>query len=154
MVQWYPVPQAIPDGDRECPFTPLSQLPGVHCTTLTPITMQPSDEQNFVTVKPLPGKIFEKSADEDLFLVPADFLLAYEHEAMEPTPVDTAELQEHPMILHFPSEQPLKFKKRSKKNSPRSQVQVDLKEIDHTICGPPCKTVEVPEQILSLNLEF
>ena len=86
--------------------------------------------------------------------VTMEALLAYEMEAVEPTTDDIAELQVDPMILHYPSNQPPKFKKRGKRDSLRSRVQVDLAKIDHTICGPPCKTVPVPEQILLPNTEY
>ena len=41
LVQGYPVPQAIFDGDGECEFTPFLQLHGVHWTTPIFITMPP-----------------------------------------------------------------------------------------------------------------
>ena len=79
--------------------------------------------------------------------------MAYEQEAVDPTPEDISELQESPVVLQYPSRQPLNFK-RKKKDSPRSKVQVDLKNIDHTICGPACQEVPVPETILALNQEY
>ena len=57
------------------------------------------------------------------------------------------------MVLQYPSIQPLKFK-RKRKDYPRSKIQVDLKNNEHTICGPACQEVPIPETILALNQEY
>ena len=142
LVQGYSVPQAVPDGDRECPFTPLSELPGVQWTTpmIIPPLQVPVGETlpasgNLLSLKEIPATAI--SLPETEFLASMETLMAYELEAVDPTPEDIAELQESPVVLQYPSRQPLKFK-RKKKDSPRSKVQVDLKNIDHTISNPAC----------------
>ena len=165
LVQGYPVPQTVPDGDRECPFTPLSQLPGVQWTTPMVIPQLPTEKKlpskpvlSVKTISPkhavsLPVTMIPTVPE---FVIPTSLeaLMAYEAEAIDPTPEDIAELQESPVTLSYPSGQPLRFKRRSKKNSPRSKVQVDLKDIDHTICGPACKEIPIPNEVLTLNKEY
>ena len=46
-----------------------------------------------------------------------------------------------------------KTKKRLKV-SPRKAVEKLIKTVDHTLCGPPCRELPVPECILALNKEF
>ena len=48
-----------------------------------------------------------------------------------------------------------KWKTRKRlRNSPRKAVERLLKEVDHTICGPPCREEPVPQEVLALNQEF
>ena len=39
-------------------------------------------------------------------------------------------------------------------NSPRKEVEKLIKDVDHTICGPPCEELPMPECIRALNEEF
>ena len=40
------------------------------------------------------------------------------------------------------------------RNSPRKEVEKLIKDVDHTICGPPCDELPMPECIKVLNQEF
>ena len=44
--------------------------------------------------------------------------------------------------------------RRRLRNSPRQEVEKLIKEVDHTLCGPPCEGVEVPKEIRELNKEY
>ena len=44
--------------------------------------------------------------------------------------------------------------KRKKKLSPRKLVEMTIKEIDHTVCGPACRKVPTPPEVEALNKEF
>jgi hypothetical protein len=48
----------------------------------------------------------------------------------------------------------LKSRKSSKISPPRLiDLQLDLKNLDHSVCGPPKKSVPVPRAVLDLNEE-
>ena len=46
-----------------------------------------------------------------------------------------------------------KTKKRLR-DSPRKRVEKLFKDIDHTVCGPPCQEGSIPPEILDLNKEY
>ena len=49
----------------------------------------------------------------------------------------------------------VKWKTRQRlRNSPRKEVEKLIKDVDHTICGPPCEELHMPECIRALNEEF
>ena len=44
-----------------------------------------------------------------------------------------------------------KWKTRQRlRNSPRKEVEKLIKDVDHTICGPPCEELPMPECIRAL----
>ena len=48
-----------------------------------------------------------------------------------------------------------KWKTRQRlRNSPRKEVETLIKDVDHTICGPPCEELPMPDCIRALNEEF
>ena len=48
-----------------------------------------------------------------------------------------------------------KWKTRQRlRNSPRKEVEKLIRDVDHTICGPPCEELPIPECIKALNEEF
>ena len=48
-----------------------------------------------------------------------------------------------------------KWKTRQRlRNSPRKEVEKLIKDVDHTICGPPCEELPMPDCIKALNAEF
>ena len=48
-----------------------------------------------------------------------------------------------------------KWKTRQRlRNSPRKEVEKLIRDVDHTICGPPCEELPMPECIMALNEEF
>ena len=48
-----------------------------------------------------------------------------------------------------------KWKTRQRlRNSPRNEVEKLIRDVDHTICGPPCEELHMPECIRALNEEF
>ena len=48
-----------------------------------------------------------------------------------------------------------KWKTRQRlRNSPRKEVENLIKDVDHTICGPPCEELLMPDCIRALNEEF
>ena len=48
-----------------------------------------------------------------------------------------------------------KWKTRQRlRNSPRMEVEKLIKDVDHTICGPPCEELPMPDCIRALNEEF
>ena len=48
-----------------------------------------------------------------------------------------------------------KWKTRQRlKNSPRKEVEKLIRDVDHTICGPPCEELPMPDCIRALNEEF
>ena len=40
------------------------------------------------------------------------------------------------------------------RNSPIKEVEKLIKDVDHTICGPPCEELPMPDCIMALNEEF
>ena len=80
LVQGYSVPQAVPDGDRECSFIPLSELPGVQWTTPMNIPhlqvpvgeILPASEN--LSLKEIPATAF--SLPETEFVVSLEALMA------------------------------------------------------------------------------
>ena len=46
------------------------------------------------------------------------------------------------------------MKGRKKKLSPRMLVEMNLKGVDHTICGPARKETPIPPQVQRLNDEY
>ena len=44
--------------------------------------------------------------------------------------------------------------KQMLRNSPRKKVGKLIRDIDHTICGPPCEDLPMPDCIRALNEEF
>ena len=40
------------------------------------------------------------------------------------------------------------------RNLPRKEVEKLIKDVDHTICGPPCEEFHMPDCIRALNEEF
>ena len=48
----------------------------------------------------------------------------------------------------------LKKKYRRRRMSPKKIVQFNLKEVDHTICGPGCEEIPIAPEIQELNEEF
>ena len=48
-----------------------------------------------------------------------------------------------------------KWKTRQRlRNSPRKEVEKLINDVDHTICGPPCEELPMPDCIRALNEEF
>ena len=48
-----------------------------------------------------------------------------------------------------------KWKTRQRlRNSPRKEVEKLIMDVDHTICGPPCEELHIPDCIRALNEEF
>ena len=48
-----------------------------------------------------------------------------------------------------------KWKTRQRlRNSPRNEVEKLIMDVDHTICGPPCEELPMPDCIRALNEEF
>ena len=48
-----------------------------------------------------------------------------------------------------------KWKTRQRlRNSPRKEVEKLIKDVDHTICGPQCEELPMPDCIMALNDEF
>ena len=48
-----------------------------------------------------------------------------------------------------------KWKTRQRlRNSPRKEVEKLIKDVDHTICGPPCEELPMPDCIRALTEEF
>ena len=48
-----------------------------------------------------------------------------------------------------------KWKTRQRlRNSPRKEVEKLIRDVDHTICGPPCEELPMPDCIKALNEEF
>ena len=48
-----------------------------------------------------------------------------------------------------------KWKTRQRlRNSPRKEVEKLIKDVDHTICGPPCEELPMPYCIMALNEEL
>ena len=48
-----------------------------------------------------------------------------------------------------------KWKTRQRlRNSQRKEVEKLIKDVDHTICGPPCEELPMPDCIRELNEEF
>ena len=48
-----------------------------------------------------------------------------------------------------------KWKTRQRlRNSPRKEVEKLIRDVDHTICGPPCEELPMPDCIRALNEEF
>ena len=48
-----------------------------------------------------------------------------------------------------------KWKTRQRlKNSPSKLVEKLIRDVDHTICGPPCEELPMPDCIRALNEEF
>ena len=126
-------------GEIEHPFTPLSPLPGVQWTI--PVVVE--------TLSSLELEVVDSKVEIKLVAI-ANF----DKEVVEPTAEDIAELQADPLTLQFLSaDKPSKLKRR-RKDSPRKRIPVDLKKINHTICGPRCKEIPVPESVVSLNKEF
>ena len=61
-----------------------------------------------------------------------------EAEAIEPTELDKQEVGRDLISVTSLDKGRQKFKKK-RRVSPRAKVVVDLKAIDHSVCGPPCR---------------
>ena len=73
--------------------------------------------------------------------------------------VELAEIEE--VIPTLEDQQPVsrgadaKWKTRQRlRNSPRKEVEKLIRDVDHTICGPPCEELPMPDCIRALNEEF
>ena len=73
--------------------------------------------------------------------------------------VDLAEIEEVMPTLEDQQQVSLwvdaKWKTRQRlRNSPRKDVEKLIRDVDHTICGPPCEELPMPDCIRALNEEF
>ena len=110
------------------------------------------DNHPLVTVDETPISELSDTLD-----VPSDWASTTEAEAItsELTGSDLAEVaDERPYTIKEPLGKAPRLKHKRKRESFRKTIKVDLTQIDHTICGPPCKTVLIHPDILALNKEF
>ena len=103
----------------------------------------PEDPGTPVSLTPSEKRVFQhKEEDSDAITV-------------EATEEDFRELSDdHSDIVQGPMGNAPRLKSKRKRDSFRKTIQVDLTQIDHTICGPPCANKPIPPDVLVLNKEF
>ena len=82
-----------------------------------------------------------------------DFISSEEEEELTPEKREEALKAEAEITMQVHHQKPT-FKRKRKSSFRKSLPKIDLAQIDHAICGPPCKRNPVPDSVLELNKRY